>query len=134
MQKQGGAALTASESINDNKTSNKTNKNIWNAPFLEKLLEAADVSFLDGAARLLGQLLELISLPGFKFSIVEVVFRQMLIFPHFSCMFQKKAHTKKRESCTPVSNLKIYIKKYITAKLALCNITQKSAELFQGLK
>lgn len=29
---------------------------------------------------LLGQLLELISLPGFKFSVVEVVFRQILTF------------------------------------------------------
>lgn len=89
-----GVALRASDSINDNKNSNKTNKNILNALFLEKgkehskLLEAADVSFLDGAAWLLGQILEPISFPGFKFSIVEVVFRQILFFsPQFSCIF-----------------------------------------------
>lgn len=88
IQKQVGAAPTASESINGYKKSNKTNKNFLNALFLEKLLGAADVSFLDGTAWLLGQLLELISLPGFRFSVVEVVFnRQILIFSHFSCMF-----------------------------------------------
>lgn len=89
-QKQFGAALTASESINGNKNSNKTNKKFLNAFFLEKLLEAADVSFLDGAARMLGQLLELISLPGFKISTVQVVFRQILIFLTSPVCFRRK--------------------------------------------
>jgi len=57
-----------------------------NALLHEKLLEAADVSFLDGAISLLLWLLELISLPGFKFSAVEVAvcFQIHTYFSHFS--------------------------------------------------